>query len=368
MVNKYLLLFIALCSLHTYAQDSRFRINGTVDTKYDNALVTLFTFTGNVIRSVDSCYVKDGHFGFQGTEYLYEKSIISLGNYPDTVLYAELMLGRGDIFVKLAPKSVVESPLVDEYKAWKDSCSVYWRRFFKAEKEKKDEMYNQYWACRYAFEKKHIHNALGRNLFLDELNNTIPDCPYFIQMCDSLYEMLSERDKSRGDVKEQYKRWGKKKRQLQMIGKRFVDFAFVDTLGNERKLSEYVGTHDLLFLDFWASWCGPCRAQEPHLVRLYREYKDKGFEILGISLDVDRVSWLSVLRKKENHWTDLCIANKEDDKRLRELYAISGIPYGLLIDKSGKITAVVTAGWRHLEMLLKTYYKDVNGLNDRHNE
>ena len=228
MVNKYLLLFIALCSLHTYAQDSRFRINGTVDTKYDNALVTLFTFTGNVIRSVDSCYVKDGHFGFQGTEYLYEKSIISLGNYPDTVLYAELMLGRGDIFVKLAPKSVVQSPLVDEYKAWKDSCSVYWRRFFKAEKEKKDEMYNQYWACRYAFEKKHIHNALGRNLFLDELNNTIPDCPYFIQMCDSLYEMLSERDKSRGDVKEQYKRWGKKKRQLQMIGKRFVDFAFVE--------------------------------------------------------------------------------------------------------------------------------------------
>jgi hypothetical protein len=69
----------------------------------------------------------------------------------------------------------------------------------------------------------------------------------------------------------------------------------------------------------------------------------------------------SLKRKKENHWTDLCIANKEDDKRLRELYAISGIPYGLLIDKSGKITAVVTAGWRHLGMLLKNYYKDVNG-------
>jgi len=357
MINKYLFLFIAICSFHVYAQGNRFRINGTVDTKYNDSLVTLYTFTGNVIRSVDSCYVKDGRFSFQGTEYLYEKSIISLGNYPDTVLYARFMLERGDISVELAPKSIVQSPLVDEYKTWKDSCAVYFRRFREVEKERKTEMFNQYLAFRYAFEKKHIHNALGRELYLDELNISMPDS-LFIQLCDSLYGMLSERDKSRGDVKNQYERWERKKRQLQMVGKQFIDFALVDTLGDERKLSVYVGSHELLFLDFWASWCGPCRAQEPHLARLYSQYKDRGFEIVRISLDTNRDSWLSALQNTRGQWTELCIANKEDDKRIRKLYNIVGIPYGLLVDKSGKIVNVITGSWQHLEMLLKSYYKE----------
>lgn len=365
MTNKYVFLFFALSVFHVLcAQDNRFRIHGTVDAKYNDSLVTLYTFTGNIIRSVDSCYVKDGHFGFQGTEYLYEKSIISLGNYPDTVLYAEFMLERGDISVKLSSKSEVQSPLVDEYKAWQDSCGAYWGRFLRAEKARKNEALDQYLAVRYAFEKKHIHSALGRDLFLNELDNFYPNCPYYIQLCDSLYGMLSERDKSRADVKNKYEYHLKKRKQLQMVGKTFIDFALVDTLGAERRISEYVGTHELLFLDFWASWCGPCRAQEPHLVRLYQEYKDRGFEILGVSLDANRASWLSVLRKKENHWTDLCIANREEEKRIRELYSIAGIPYGLLIDKSGKVMDVVTFGWQQLEMQLKSYYKDTNKKSD----
>ena len=113
----------------------------------------------------------------------------------------------------------------------------------------------------------------------------------------------------------------------------------------------------VIYVDFWASWCGPCRAQEPHLVRLYQEYKDRGFGILGISLDVNTASWLSVLAKKENLWPELCIAGKEDDKRIRELYSITGIPFGVLLDKSGKIISVVNAGWQHLKMILNEYYK-----------
>lgn len=142
-----------------------------------------------------------------------------------------------------------------------------------------------------------------------------------------------------------------------MKRKPFIDFTLVDSLGKERSISEYAGKHELLFLDFWASWCGPCRAQEPHLMRLYQKYREKGFEILGISLDVNRASWLSVLRKKEHGWPDLCVADKEGDKRIRDLYFIIGIPFGVLIDKSGEIVTVVTAGWQHLEMILDEYYK-----------
>ena len=75
-VNKYILLFCLLaCSWNICGQNSCFHIVGTVDSKYNGALVTLFTITGNVIRSVDSTYVENGCFGFVGPEYLYEKSI-----------------------------------------------------------------------------------------------------------------------------------------------------------------------------------------------------------------------------------------------------------------------------------------------------
>ena len=101
MGNKYVLLLVLLCSFKLYAQDSRFKVIGTVDTKYNDSLITLFTFTGDIVRTVDSTYVKNGRFGFEGWEYLYEKSLISLGNYPDTVLSAEVFLEGGNISVEL---------------------------------------------------------------------------------------------------------------------------------------------------------------------------------------------------------------------------------------------------------------------------
>lgn len=353
-VNKYILLFCLLaCSWNICGQNSCFHIEGTVDSKYNGALVTLFTITGNVIRSVDSTYVENGCFGFVGPEYLYEKSIISLGNYPDTVLSAELYLESGPIKVELKHNSVVCSPLTLEYQQFLDSCAEYRRQISVALKNKEDVEDMELKLCeyKYRFKKKHIHNGLGRGLLLREANDIYD--PYF----DELYEMLSDRDKCCGDVKSEYQIRKKGLAQQFLAGKQFMDFTLIDSLGNEKRISDYVGKNELLFLDFWASWCGPCRAQEPHLVRLYQEYKDRGFGILGISLDVNTASWLSVLAKKENLWPELCIAGKEDDKRIRELYSITGIPFGVLLDKSGKIISVVNAGWQYLKMILNEYYK-----------
>lgn len=356
MGNKYVLLLVLLCSFKLYAQDSRFKVIGTVGTKYNDSLITLFTFTGDIVRTVDSTYVKNGRFGFEGWEYLYEKSLISLGNYPDTVLSAEVFLEGGNISVELKEMSSVHSPLMDDYKIFQDSCRVLWKQF-SIEKDivLKKKLYDQFFFYRYIFKKKHIHNVLGRSIFLDDVSYS--DDPYFAQ----LYEMLSDRDRSREDVKVQYEYWEKRNRRLQLKGRQFIDFTLVDSLGKEKKISDYIGKYKLLFLDFWASWCAPCRAQEPHLFRLYQKYRDKDFGILGISLDASKTSWLSILQKKENLWPNLCIINKEDEKCIRELYCITGIPFGVLIDKSGKIVDVVNVGWQHLEMILNEYYKANNG-------
>ena len=265
-VNKYILLFCLLaCSWNICGQNSCFHIEGTVDSKYNGALVTLFTITGNVIRSVDSTYVENGCFGFVGPEYLYEKSIISLGNYPDTVLSAELYLESGPIKVELKHNSVVCSPLTLEYQQFLDSCAEYRRQISVALKNKEDVEDMELKLCeyKYRFKKKHIHNGLGRGLLLREANDIYD--PYF----DELYEMLSDRDKCRGDVKSEYQIRKKGLAQQFLAGKQFMDFTLIDSLGNEKRISDYVGKNELLFLDFWASWCGPCRAQEPHLGQLY---------------------------------------------------------------------------------------------------
>ena len=158
-VNKYILLFCLLaCSWNICGQNSCFHIEGTVDSKYNGALVTLFTITGNVIRSVDSTYVENGCFGFVGPEYLYEKSIISLGNYPDTVLSAELYLESGPIKVELKHNSVVCSPLTLEYQQFLDSCAEYRRQISVALKNKEDVEDMELKLCeyKYRFKKKHI--------------------------------------------------------------------------------------------------------------------------------------------------------------------------------------------------------------------
>lgn len=147
MGNKYVLLLVLLCSFKLYAQDSRFKVIGTVDTKYNDSLITLFTFTGDIVRTVDSTYVKNGRFGFEGWEYLYEKSLISLGNYPDTVLSAEVFLEGGNISVELKEMSSVHSPLMDDYKIFQDSCRVLWKQF-SIEKDivLKKKLYDQFFS------------------------------------------------------------------------------------------------------------------------------------------------------------------------------------------------------------------------------
>lgn len=355
-MNKYILfVLISLCTITVCGQTSAYQIKGKVDTMFNGNLVTLFTFTGDYIRSVDSTYVENGRFHFEGPAYIYEKSLISIGNYPDTVLVAELFLEQGPIEVEMAAESKVNSPMQREYQQYLDSCAVFYKQIDALQGQ--TGIYEAEWqklfAYKFQFKKKHIHNGLGRTLWMNDSGRF--EEPYFFD----LYEMLADKDKKRGDVESSYEyRMGREK-QMQMVGQPYINFSLVNDNGETKEISDYVGKSDLLFLDFWASWCGPCLAQEPQIVELYKEYKDSGFEVLGISLDTKRANWFSALKKKEKKmWPELCVTNGEQEKKLRELYNITGIPLGVLIDRSGKVVNVIVSGWQHLKMVLEQYKKD----------
>lgn len=114
------------------------------------------------------------------------------------------------------------------------------------------------------------------------------------------------------------------------------DFTVPTADGGEISLSSLKG--QVVFVDFWASWCGPCRASNPSVVKLYNKYKDAGFTVLGVSYDNDKAAWLKAIEDDKltwNHGSSL----KGWGCPTVKLYGVSGIPHTVLIDKDGNIAA-----------------------------
>lgn len=122
--------------------------------------------------------------------------------------------------------------------------------------------------------------------------------------------------------------------QKTVIGTTILDFTINDVNGNSVSISDFKGKYVLI--DFWASWCGPCRRENPNLLKAYNKYKDKGFTVVGVSLDEKEASWKKAIAKDQMPWTQLSDL-KGFKGEVAEYYNISGIPYILLIDKEGKI-------------------------------
>lgn len=126
-------------------------------------------------------------------------------------------------------------------------------------------------------------------------------------------------------------------REVVSVGQQAPDFTIPDADGQPVSLSQLLGKGYLL-IDFWASWCGPCRRENPHVVKTYEEFHDKGFDILGVSLDRSREPWLKAIEQDGLRWHHVSELKFWNSDAVRK-YGIRTIPANVLVDNTGKIVA-----------------------------
>ncbi|MNY26562.1 Thiol-disulfide oxidoreductase ResA [compost metagenome] len=123
-----------------------------------------------------------------------------------------------------------------------------------------------------------------------------------------------------------------------LTGEAYIDFVSTTPEGAQLSLKEVISKNKYTLVDFWASWCGPCRKENPHVVKTFNTFKDKGFTVLSVSLDEDAVKWKDAIAKDGMPWYHVS-SLKGWKEPAAALYNIKAIPQNVLVDSQGKIVA-----------------------------
>ena len=118
----------------------------------------------------------------------------------------------------------------------------------------------------------------------------------------------------------------------------YIDFGMETPDGKPIKVSDFVGKNKYTLIDFWASWCGPCRAEMPTVVKAYDEFHEKGLEIVGVSLDSNKNDWVRAIGELQMTWPQMSDL-KGWDSFGAQLYNVHAIPTNVLVDQKGRIVA-----------------------------
>lgn len=130
----------------------------------------------------------------------------------------------------------------------------------------------------------------------------------------------------------------KKAQEATAVGKPYTDLAMPNPQGKTIKVSDYVKKNKYTLIDFWASWCGPCRAEMPTVLKAYSIYHKKGFEVVGVSFDNNKAAWVKAIKSLKLPWPHMSDL-KGWECAAAPIYNIKGIPANVLVDKNGTIVA-----------------------------
>jgi peroxiredoxin/protein-tyrosine-phosphatase len=378
LVYGALALLPALAQAQAPAEN--FVVKGTLGAKA-NVTKAYLRYVNAQKWQVDSAAVKNGRFEFKGTVNEPGRATLILSHNGTSLAKSKdatkdfFLLEQGTIAVTMpdsATKAVVRgTPLNDEkaklaalLKPSDDRYEAYIKEYrAQPEATRKDPAYIKQLEAKLdpiEAEQKAIrttylkaHPDTRYSLFvLQDVGGSVPDVTSYTALYQGLSPSL--RNSVRGQrIDEQIKRL-----QKVAIGAVAPDFTQNTPENVPVKLSSLRGKYVLI--DFWASWCGPCRQENPNVVKAYNAYKDKGFTILGVSLDKEgaRDAWMRAIDKDGLAWTQVSDLKFWNNAAAQE-YGVQAIPQNFLLDPQGKIVATNLRG----EELQSTLGKLLNKVN-----
>ena len=309
--NLFLLIVAIIAISCTQKEDKNVLVSGNVE-GVENGTVYLQKFRNKSFYVIDSSEIVDGEFSFSTNVELPEIYGLSLDTTRNSFL---LFLDENPASVRLDSANyyrntkVEGSDLHNLFVEYKSERNVEIDSFIRQHPSSLVSAYALYRDYSYRLSPEEIRSNI------DLLDSSLLNTPY-VEVLEELIPTLEG----------------------VAVGNEAPNFVADDTEGNVVEFSNYIGKSKYLLLDFWASWCGPCRRENPNIVKAYEEYKDKGFDIFAISLDSSRDSWLAAIEKDGLVWTnvsDLLLWDSEPAK----LYGVRAIPSNFLIDENGVIVA-----------------------------
>lgn len=352
-------LFSALASAIVIASSchgNSYVIEGT--TTYedcDGAMVILFNG-----KDTDTTKINGNSFVFEGEIESPEIGMVHIENGRKKLMFCQFILEPGKMQLEISPSSTCYgtklNKIYTEYQLEKKSYADLRKDIVNearkdptlSKEERRDrinEAWNNFHKNENAFYNKafaeHNNDIIGKEAML-KLNTGA-------EVFDSLYNLAGEFVRNHHDVQKEVAKYEQIAKTA--VGQPYIDFTVENgnADGSSVKLSDYVGNGKYVLIDFWASWCGPCKAEMPNLANIYAKYKSDKFEILGIAVVDKRENTEKVMPELPITWPVIY-----DAQRIPvELYSISSIPHIMLVGPDGTILARGIRGEEIAETLEK---------------
>lgn len=345
---KKLIYLLAVGSVaFTACQNSAsYKIMGTADGVADGEIVYLQEYTNGDLIVIDSATVKNGAFAFAGKQDSAVCRYITYMN-DEQRFFTDLFLENGTINVTLGQESKVSGTSNNDiYQKFKDE--------FMALSKEMNDMYMQAQSDSSLTEEQvdaimaeiEEKDSIGMEMVYKTIEDNITNAVGVFLLPS--YAGAFELDRQKALVEKVpaelvNERISMLKEFIEIsektaVGQHFVDFSMNTPEGETVSLSDFISQNKYTLVDFWASWCGPCRKEMPNVVEAYNQYKGKGFGIVGISLDNNEDKWKEAINELGITWPQMSDLQGWGNEGAK-LYGVNSIPATVLIDQEGTIVA-----------------------------
>lgn len=303
----------------TVVNNGKFAFN--IDLNSPTIAILLLDHSGKSLtepgsKDIYRFFIEAGKASLQSTDSIAKSTVNGLGIFKDLATFEQSIKPTNEKIEKL---NLEFASLKDSEKAKQEVLLKFQKRYLDFVEERRRSV------------KEFVVGNPKSFISLYHLNSELANDEMNVPEVQSLYDNLPQQFKDHliGKAIQQKLEQGK----ITGIGVLATDFEEKTPEGISIKLSSYKGQYVLV--DFWASWCGPCRQENPHLVNAYEKYKDKGFTILGVSIDQNADAWKKAIKTDGLLWAQLL----DTTQQIATTYGISAIPQNYLLDKEGRIIA-----------------------------